>query len=73
MTPGSPCPKCGSAMEEGFIVDNTHGGNIPAAWAEGKPRYSAWFGLKMKGVTQHQVITMRCEKCGFLESYAPSN
>jgi len=64
------CPKCGNRMEEGFILDHTHGGRLQSAWVEGKPQRSFWTGIKMRGTSQHPVSTFRCERCGFLESYA---
>ena len=64
------CPKCGQKMEEGFILDDTHGGLLQEAWAEGKPRRSFWLGIRVKREERHPVTTYRCSKCGFLESYA---
>ncbi len=66
------CPKCQSAMVEGFIVDNTHGGNRVSGWAEGPPEKSFWFGVKLRGRKPIDVATWRCRSCGFLESYAAS-
>jgi hypothetical protein len=59
-------------MEQGLIIDNTHGGNVQSEWAEGEPEYSIWWGLKLKGRERHPIITFRCERCGYLESYAPA-
>ena len=64
------CPKCNSSMEEGFIVDATHGGSVQSQWAEGKPQRSIWTGLKLARDAKHSVTTYRCESCGYLESYA---
>jgi predicted nucleic-acid-binding Zn-ribbon protein len=64
------CPKCSKAMEEGFIVDHTHGGFTQAQWVEGEPRPSFWTGLKLGGTPRHPVTTYCCTKCGYLESYA---
>ena len=66
------CPKCQSAMSEGFVVDHTHGGASVSAWVEGEPRKSFWVGLKLRGTTPIDISTWRCRRCGFLESYAPS-
>jgi hypothetical protein len=68
--PDKICPKCGTTMQEGFVVDNTYGGNLQAQWAEGKPNYSFWTGLKIAKDAKHAISTFRCEGCGFLESYA---
>lgn len=65
------CPKCGQEMEDGFTVDQAHGGAVAEPrWAEGEPAYSFWTGVKLKGRTQYRVRTYRCTGCGFLESYA---
>jgi hypothetical protein len=70
--PVSPnCPKCSGAMTEGFVIDKTHGGASVSTWMEGEPVRSIWFGVKARG-TQFETRTWRCRRCGFLESYAPS-
>ena len=66
------CAKCGGAMEEGFIVDDTYGGRVQSQWAEGKPQRSIWTGLKIAKESKHPVMTYRCKKCGYLESFAPN-
>jgi hypothetical protein len=57
-------------MQEGFVVDNTHRGQLPAAWVEGKPVKSIWSGTSLRGKTKLQIASWRCERCGFLENYA---
>lgn len=64
------CPKCGSTMEEGFVLDVTHGGQFVSRWVAGKPEPSFWTGTKVRDKEQHQIQTFRCAGCGFLESYA---
>jgi hypothetical protein len=67
----SRCPKCDGAMEQGFVLDATHGGIIVSRWAAGVPRKSFWGGTK--SVPQDQIFhigVFRCESCGYLESYA---
>ena len=64
------CPKCSQPMEEGFIVDYTHGGQTQAHWVEGPPQRSFWTGLTLRGRVRRDVATFCCTKCGFLESYA---
>ena len=71
MTQPRQCPKCASAMAEGFVVDHTHGGASVSAWVEGEPRKSFWTGLKLGGKTPVDIQTWRCRRCGYLESYAP--
>ena len=58
-------------MQEGFIVDrfdNIH--RVVSTWAEGAPRKTFWTGLRLKDRKIIDVQTHRCDKCGFLESYA---
>jgi hypothetical protein len=57
-------------MDEGFILDQMHGGQTQAHWVEGAPQYSFWTGLKVRGKERRKVVTFCCPKCGFLESYA---
>ena len=66
------CPKCGPAMEAGYVLDNTHGGVTQSTWVEGAPVRSFWFGLKLDGHPRLRVTTFRCPTCGYLESYAPA-
>lgn len=65
-----PCLRCQTPMEAGFIADNTYGGNVQEKWAPGEPTVSIWTGLKTKKKEMIPVVTMRCPKCGALESYA---
>ncbi|MBK9547531.1 MAG: hypothetical protein IPO52_00120 [Gemmatimonadetes bacterium] len=67
------CPKCNGPMEEGFVLDKAHYGSpTTPEWLEGKPERSFWTGLKTKGHDRYHVMTYRCERCGYLESYADS-
>lgn len=60
-------------MEEGFILDETHGGQRQSRWVEGKPIRSFWTGLKIaKEARRLPITTYRCRRCGFLESFAPA-
>jgi hypothetical protein len=63
-------PSCSAKMDEGFILDDTHGGKVQSELAEGKPRRSIWTGLKVRKDARHAVTTYRCESCGYLDSYA---
>lgn len=68
------CPRCGGRFEEGFLLDRgDHNGAHLAQWIEGAPEKSFWTGLRLKGRARHNVITHRCSRCGFLESYAPAS
>ena len=65
------CPKCRSAMEEGFIADFVgHGAAKVAKWVEGEPERSFWLGIETDGRVKLPVKTFRCIRCGYLESYA---
>jgi len=68
------CPKCGGAMEAGFILDKgiPTGSVSSSEWVDGTPEPSIWTGLKLRGRERHPVTTYRCTACGFLESYAPA-
>ena len=65
------CLRCHGPMEAGFVLDYKHANERQVQnWVEGEPVKSFWTGLKIKGREQHKVLTYRCERCGFLESYA---
>jgi len=59
-------------MEQGFVADKAHF-SMPEmqTWVEGAPERSVWTGLKLKDREVIPVMTFRCERCGYLESYAP--
>jgi hypothetical protein len=57
-------------MQEGFILDVTHGARLVSHWVAGKPEASFWTGAKVKGREQHSIQSFRCVGCGYLESYA---
>ena len=57
-------------MDEGYIIDETHGTMKSQKSAQGAPEYSFWFGLKLRGKKRLDVSTYRCGRCGYLESYA---
>jgi hypothetical protein len=64
------CAKCGTLMEEGFILDSTYGGRDQSTWIQGPPEFGRWTGVKVRGRVMLPVTTYRCPKCGYLESYA---
>ena len=64
------CPKCRHKMDEGFIMDESHGAVHASKWVEGPPEKSFWTGTKTRGKKKVQVTTFRCPTCGYLESYA---
>ena len=66
------CPKCGSRMDQGYLLDNGESGSRHVvSWVEGTPEKSFWTGLTLKGRARFPVVTLRCVRCGFLEAYAP--
>jgi hypothetical protein len=65
------CSKCGGRMEDGFVVDEGYGVVSVSTWQEGPPRKSFWSGIKREKGSQREIKTLRCVKCGYLESYAP--
>lgn len=57
-------------MNPGLILDATYGAIVQEQWTPGAPEKSFWQGLKIDKNELIPVITMRCPKCGALESYA---
>jgi len=71
MMPQEPvCPKCSAKMDPGFVLDQTYGANTQSTWIEGPATRSFWTGVKLKGRERVPVTTLRCRRCGYLESYA---
>ena len=68
--PSSRCPKCDGSMTDGFILDEGYGTYRVSTWQAGEPRKSIWQGIKQNKQEQLKVSTRRCQRCGFLESYA---
>lgn len=57
-------------MEQGYIIDESHGMRTVTKWIAGEPERSMWTGLKTRGKERRDVTTYRCRRCGYLESYA---
>jgi hypothetical protein len=57
-------------MDIGFLLDRTYGELAQQTWIEGLPEKSFWRGVKTGDRTNIPALTYRCEKCGYLESYA---
>lgn len=70
MTASRRCPKCDGRMAEGFMIDQGYGTVHVKAWQSGRPRKSFWFGVKQVKADQKEVATFRCDRCGYLESFA---
>jgi predicted nucleic-acid-binding Zn-ribbon protein len=64
------CPKCRGRMAEGFMLDQGYGTVSLINWHAGKPQKSFWTGIR-QSKEKYPLTTMRCERCGYLESYAP--
>jgi len=64
------CPQCHGAMEEGYLLDHSHGTQTAGEWVAGPPERSIWTGVKTRGRLRYRVSAYRCEQCGFLASYA---
>lgn len=69
------CLRCQGEMEAGFTGDQGYHRTSMRGqvWYSGRPQWSFWSGLKLKGRRQIYVQTMRCTSCGYLESYALGN
>jgi hypothetical protein len=65
------CIRCHAQMESGWVADNTQAGFTQQNWSPGEPQPSFWTGLKVEKKDQVvPITTLRCPKCGYLESYA---
>lgn len=57
-------------MKQGFVPEARDTSYKISTWFADKPR-KGWFGFKLKGVARYPIEVWRCDKCSFLESYAP--
>ena len=57
-------------MEQGFVLDNTHGARVVSQWGAGAPLKSFWLGTKVPNDTLVPIGAYRCSSCGYLELYA---
>ena len=58
-------------MSEGFVLDlGDYNSRNQQKWVEGPPTRSFWYGIKTEDRDAFTVTTYRCERCGYLESYA---
>ena len=65
------CPKCQSAMQEGYLLDKQHGPHKePGQWVEGQPQRAFLIGLTLGDHDHREIQIYRCVACGYLESYA---
>jgi hypothetical protein len=72
MTQPTTCSKCGGHMEPGFMLERGHGpSDQQVRWVEGEPTPRLFFsGVKLGGRHPMPVTTFRCDRCGYLESFA---
>lgn len=63
------CPKCGTTMEPGFILDTGLGHANASTWIEGELGPRPWTA-RLEGRDRFAMTTYRCPGCGYLESYA---
>lgn len=64
------CLRCQTTMTPGFIADNSQNHHVQEKWSPGEPMSSFWRGLHVDAKEAIPVTTLRCPKCGMLESYA---
>jgi hypothetical protein len=58
-------------MSEGFVIDRGDANQAAVQkWVEGEPEKSFWLGIRTKGREKFTITTYRCDRCGYLESYA---
>ena len=70
MTPASTeCLRCHANMEEGFVLDRSHGGVMDVAtWVSGTPESSFFSGgIKTKGRDMFRLSAFLCRNCGYVE------
>lgn len=64
------CVKCSGSMSEGFVIDQgDYGAKSVSNWHDNPPERH-WYGLKTSKKNQRPIATYRCNRCGYLESYA---
>jgi predicted nucleic-acid-binding Zn-ribbon protein len=68
MTETKKCPKCDGEMAQGTMMEIGKYGNSPFLFA---PANEAPFPVKGAPVSRKNIIVFRCERCGYLEFYAP--
>lgn len=64
------CALCGGALEAGFMMDRTYGGQKPAEWIKGEPVPSFWAGTKVSEAVHRRIEAFRCTQCGYVMMFA---
>jgi hypothetical protein len=62
------CPRCSGEMTQGALQKIGNFGNPPYVYA---PASEPPIPVKGVATLRKGIILYRCEKCGFLEMYAP--
>ncbi len=62
------CPKCNGSMTPGYLKEIGNYGNPRNVFA---PADEPPFSVKDAPSPRREIIMYRCERCGFLEMYAP--
>jgi len=57
-------------MTQGFVPEARDSSWKISTWFAGAPR-RGWLGLALRGLKRGEIQTWRCDRCGFLEHYAP--
>ena len=72
MAGSKTCPKCNGRMTQGHLLDANYGesSTSPVRWQPGEITKSWTGSIKIDKEAVKQVTTHRCDKCGYLESYA---
>ncbi len=68
MTETKQCPKCSGAMVQGVLQKTNTFGTSPYVYA---PANDSPLSAKGQSNPRHAILVYRCEKCGFVELYAP--
>ena len=66
------CVKCDGRMTEGHLLDAHYGEGAAGQtrWQPGAILRRWWGGIKVDKEAARDVMSYRCERCGYLESYA---
>ena len=58
-------------MQRGFVPDQGDNPRGAERWVAGEPAMGFLGSIKLEGKKQHPIQVFRCDKCGFLEFFAP--
>lgn len=64
------CIRCHTQMVDGVVADYSEGSYLRQFWSPGTPEKSFWRGLRIEVSQRVPIMTRRCPRCGYLESYA---